>query len=150
MPDDALQRIAMSLAGPDGCCRMFDGDGRCCMTAEARGMLAVVLHEIDCHGLRGGHYTGVSDTFAKVNGIEFEPAPWPKVRGLPAPRLNRFRNRIADLEAALLLARRWGVSSRGYSGRVAVDLADWIDGGMQGSPPADPYPDGTPKPEYGK
>lgn len=50
-------------------------------------------------------------------------------------------NRIAGLEAALLLARRWGVASRGYSGRVSVALADWIDDGMQGPPPAEPYPE---------
>lgn len=50
-------------------------------------------------------------------------------------------SRIANLEAAMRLARRWGVSSRGYSGRVAVDLADWIDGGMHGPAPAEPYPE---------
>jgi hypothetical protein len=46
--------------------------------------------------------------------------------------------RISELEAALRLARKWGLSSTGYHGGVAVDLADWVDGGMVGNAPVPP------------
>jgi hypothetical protein len=73
-PDDALQRIAKALAGDDGCCCLWDIDGRCCMTDKARLVIAVMLHEIDACGLEAGAYTGVLDIFARRNGVEFEHA----------------------------------------------------------------------------
>lgn len=72
---DALERIARELTGENGCCQLFDPDGRCCMTDRARSVLATVLHEIDCCGFKSGMYTGVLDVFAKKNGLTFEPAP---------------------------------------------------------------------------
>lgn len=46
--------------------------------------------------------------------------------------------RIRLLEAALLLAKEWGVTSRGYDGTMAVSLRKWIDDGMAGPLPPEP------------
>lgn len=41
-PDDLLQAVAQTLAGEDGCCCLWDIDGRCCMTGKARRAFDVI------------------------------------------------------------------------------------------------------------
>ena len=41
-PDDLLQDVAQSMAGEDGCCCLWDIDGRCCMTDKARAAFALI------------------------------------------------------------------------------------------------------------
>jgi len=41
-PDDMLQAVAQTLAGEDGCCRIFDEAGRCCMTENARAVFEMI------------------------------------------------------------------------------------------------------------
>jgi hypothetical protein len=52
------------------------------------------------------------------------------------------RSRIIRLETALETACRWGISSSGYSARLACDLRKWVDNGMIGPPlePPEYYP----------
>ncbi len=80
MPDDALERIARNMA-EEGCSRCFgdDSEERCCMTDNARRVVAVVLSEIDKCGIAAGAYTGVLEIFARRNGIEYERAPRPTI-----------------------------------------------------------------------
>jgi hypothetical protein len=41
-PDDLLQDVAQALAGEDGCCCLWNSDGRCCMTDRARAVFQVI------------------------------------------------------------------------------------------------------------
>lgn len=41
-PDDLLQAVAQAMAGEDGCCCLWNQDGRCCMTDNARRVLRVI------------------------------------------------------------------------------------------------------------
>lgn len=41
-PDDLLQVVAQTLAGEDGCCCLWDIDGRCCMTGNARRVFDMI------------------------------------------------------------------------------------------------------------
>jgi hypothetical protein len=47
-----------------------------------------------------------------------------------------------QMEAALMLAARWGISSDGYSAEVSSRIRCWIIGGMKGEAPKAPdyYP----------
>ncbi len=47
-PDDLLQAVAKALAGEDGCCCLWDIDGRCCMTDKARAVFAKIE---ECTGI---------------------------------------------------------------------------------------------------
>jgi hypothetical protein len=50
-----------------------------------------------------------------------------------------------QMEAALMLAARWGISSDGYSAEVSSRIRCWIIGGMKGEAPKAPdyYPANT-------
>lgn len=53
----------------------------------------------------------------------------------------KLLERVRVLEEALKRAREWGVHSKAYHAGVSYDLAQWIDGGMQGDlPGANQYP----------
>jgi hypothetical protein len=41
-PDDLLQAVAQALAGEDGCCCLWNSDGRCCQTKAARAAFQVI------------------------------------------------------------------------------------------------------------
>jgi hypothetical protein len=41
-PDDLLQVVAKAMAGENGCCGLWDPDGRCCMTASAKRVFAAI------------------------------------------------------------------------------------------------------------
>jgi hypothetical protein len=43
--------------------------------------------------------------------------------------------RCFSLTAALKLARQFGIHSSAFCGDPSLRLADWVDAGMQGSPP---------------
>ncbi len=55
---------------------------------------------------------------------------------------NEAKAQRDQMEAALMLAARWGISSDGYSAEVASRIRCWIIGGMQGEAPKAPdyYP----------
>jgi hypothetical protein len=44
-----------------------------------------------------------------------------------------------QLRAALVRARDWGISSKGFSARQCLVIADWVDAGMKGELPPLPY-----------
>lgn len=54
------------------------------------------------------------------------------------PIQHEAATRIEELEAALLRAIEWGVSSKGYDGGMALALRQWIEAGMSGQLPAEP------------
>ena len=41
-PEDLLQAVAQALAGEDGCCCLWNTDGRCCLTDGARRVFDVI------------------------------------------------------------------------------------------------------------
>jgi len=41
-PDDLLQAVAQTMAGEDGCCCLWNIDGRCCMTDRAQAVFEVI------------------------------------------------------------------------------------------------------------
>jgi len=41
-PDDLLQAVAQTLASENGCCGLWNHDGRCCMTDRARAVFDVI------------------------------------------------------------------------------------------------------------
>lgn len=41
-PDDLLQAVAQTLAGENGCCCLWDDNGRCCMTDLAREVFKMI------------------------------------------------------------------------------------------------------------
>lgn len=43
-PDDLLQAVAQTLAGENGCCCLWETDGRCCMTEQAKQVFEVIGH----------------------------------------------------------------------------------------------------------
>lgn len=107
--------------------------------------------ETDLAGLMAEHLLQIMQADGGTNFVQME-VEHPEVGPLtftiekrlgraPAVQLAEAKERVAQLEAALQLARKWGVSSRNWSGTVAVDLADWIDGGMDGKAPVEPIPE---------
>jgi len=60
-------------------------------------------------------------------------------------RCERLEVERAQLEAALMLAAQWGISSDGYSAEVAGNIRAWIIGGMKGPAPKAPdyYPENS-------
>jgi hypothetical protein len=73
--DDILQLAAVMMS-EDGCCQMYNQDGRCCMSDNAQRVLDAViprlLTEIALSGMRAGVYTGVLAHWARRNGIEWK------------------------------------------------------------------------------
>lgn len=47
------------------------------------------------------------------------------------PLVKELADRCLKLEHALRRAREWGITSHAFSGSTGLELADWVDSGME-------------------
>jgi hypothetical protein len=80
------------------------------------------------------HFT---NALPSVRAIKLMQLAMQLERDLAEERLGRHQ-----LQQALVRASLWGMRSEGFSAEVSDALRIWVDGGMQGDPPALPsyYP----------